>query len=60
MYIIDHMYIYIIIELVFKATRASKELYLSSLVIFPSKEHKQDRINLSFSPILYSTQQLGT
>ena len=37
-------------SLVLKPTRANKELYLSSLVVFPSKECKQDRIDQSFKP----------
>ena len=55
LYIVDHMYTHVIIELVLKAARANKELYSSSLVISPSKEHKQDRINPTFiNPFLYS------
>ena len=42
------MYTHVNPRLLLKATRANKELYLSSLVIFPSKEHKQDRINPTF------------
>ena len=44
-YIINCMYTYVNIELVLKATRANKELHLSSLVISPRKEHKQDRVD---------------
>ena len=47
------------LSLVLKAARASKELYLSSLVVSPSKEHKQDRINPSFIPTSYSHIWLG-
>ena len=42
------MYTHVNVELVLKVIRANKELYSSSLVISPSKEHKQDRINPTF------------
>ena len=45
------MYTHVISSLVLKAARASKELYSSSLVVSPSKECKQDRIDLSFIPL---------
>ena len=47
-YIIDHMYTHVNPRLLFKITKVNKELYLSSLVISPTKECKQDRIDLSF------------
>ena len=53
--IIDSWYIHVKSSLVLKATRANKELYLSSLIVSPSKECKQDKINLSFIPTPYST-----
>ena len=52
-YIVDCMYTHINIELVLKATRANKELYLSSLVASPRKKCKQDIVNHSFT-IYYS------
>ena len=48
LYIVDCIYIHVIPRLLLKVTKANKELYLSSLVVFPRKEHKQDRINLTF------------
>ena len=42
------------LSLVLKATRASKELYLSSFVVSPSKECKQDRINHFLTTTSYS------
>ena len=45
LYIVDHMYIHINSKLVFKTAKVNKELYLSSLVVSPIKEHKQDKIN---------------
>ena len=48
-YIIDHMYIHVNPSVLLKATRANKELYSSSLVVFPKKEYKQDKVNLFFT-----------
>ena len=51
-YIVDCMYIHVNPRVLLKTAKVNKELYLSSLIVSPSKKHKQDRIN---PPLLFLT-----
>ena len=53
------MYTHVIFSLLLKAARASKEFYLSSLVISSSKECRQDRVSQSLNPTSYSRNGLA-
>ena len=59
LYIVDHMYTHIIIYLVFKVTKTTKELIWVLLFIPLRRSDKQDRMNHSFSSTSSPCQQLG-